>query len=210
MRRRRSPRRPAMRARKAARDSRRRETDSAATSAIHVECASASSALISSPVSPSHRPIANSRSADALDGHEAVGFGDDLGAPTCPDEIARVDRVEGGCRPGVRRRRRSARSPSGDSGTSRCPMKRRVSAPTTLPWRTRYTVVADRSRCGISGAASDEVAVGAGRAEDEPRQFGQLHAGAQGVAGQAAEPPRRERPAPRPRRPARPPPSPRP
>ena len=65
-------------------------------------------------------------------------------------------------------------------------MKRRVSAPTTLPWRTRYTVV-DRSR---RDAASDEVAVGAGRSEDEPGQLGQLHAGPQGVAGQPAEAPR--------------------
>ena len=31
-----------------------------------------------------------------LDGHEAVGRGDDRGAPTGPDEIARVHRVEGG------------------------------------------------------------------------------------------------------------------
>ena len=92
--------------------------------------------LISSPVRPSRCPITNLPQRGPLDGHEAIGFGDDRSAPTGPDKIARVHRVEGGCRQ-VFGNGGDLPLAEHDRGTSRCPMKRRVSAPTTLQWRTR-------------------------------------------------------------------------
>src|SRR5262245_4236941 len=64
-------------------------------------------------------------------------------------------------------------------------MNRLVSAPTTLPCRTRYTVVDAGTRRRVTSSHP-----GTGGAQDEEGQFGDLDAGPEAVAGQPAGTPR--------------------